>query len=434
MFSAIRNAFAMPELRRKIIFTLVMVLIFRMGCYVPVPFLDPSMLANLIEGSGSVMNIMDTFSGGALSQGSFFALSYQPYINASIVMQLLTYALPVLENLQKEGETGQKKIQRITNFVSLGIALAMSYAYYATVRNLGAVQYTEGFAGVFTAIIIILTFTAGAQLITWMGNQINARGIGQGISVLLFAGIVSRGPSVVWNMFVAAAATPTLYIAIFFVVVFFVFMIGFIVFMNESERRIPVQYAKRVVGRKQIGGQNSYLPIKIAMSGVMPIIFAMSVMALPSTLEMFRAPAAQPVGFWQNFYAGFINFFKYTSPWYALIYFLLIIAFNFFYVSMQFDPVKLSNQLRNSNGGIPGIRPGKPTADYIRKVMNKITIVGAFFLGVIAIVPILSNLFISGLNVAMGGTTVLILVSVVLETGRTLQSQMMMRHHRGFLE
>jgi preprotein translocase subunit SecY len=235
-------------------------------------------------------------------------------------------------------------------------------------------------------------------------------------------------------MFTAAQATPSLYVAIFFVVVFFVGMMGFIVFMNESERRIPVHYAKRNVGRRQVGGQNSYLPIKIAMSGVMPIIFAMSVMALPSTLEMFRPVAAQPEGFWQNFYAGFINFFKYTSPWYAILYFLLIIAFNFFYVSMQYDPVKLSNQLRNGNGGIPGIRPGKPTADYIRKVMNKITVVGAFFLGVIAIIPILSNMFITGLNVAMGGTTVLILVSVVLETGRTLQSQMMMRHHRGFLE
>jgi preprotein translocase subunit SecY len=424
----------MPELRRKIIFTLVMILIFRMGCYVPVPFLDPAALSGLIEGSGSIMNIMDTFSGGALSQGSFFALSYQPYINASIVMQLLTYALPPLESLQKEGESGQKKIQKITNFVALGIALAMSYAYYATVRGLGAIQYTNGFAGIFTAIVIVLTFTAGAQIISWMGNQITEKGIGQGISILLFAGIVSRGPSTVINMFKAAIENPTLFIAVFFVVVFFVGMMGFIVFMNESERRIPVHYAKRTVGRKQIGGQNSYLPIKIAMSGVMPIIFAMSVMALPSTLEMFRPPEALPVGFWEKFYAGFINFFKYTTPWYAVLYFILIIAFNFFYVSMQYDPVKLSNQLRNGNGGIPGIRPGKPTADYIRKVMNKITVVGAFFLGVIAIIPIISNLFINGLNVAMGGTTVLILVSVVIETARTLQSQMMMRHHRGFLE
>jgi preprotein translocase subunit SecY len=434
LFNAIRNAFALPELRRKILFTLTMVLLFRMGCYVPVPFLDPAALSGLIEGSGTIMNIMDTFSGGALSQGSFFALSYQPYINASIVMQLLTYAIPYLENLQKEGESGQKKIQKITNFVSLGIALAMSYAYYVTVRNLGAIQFTNGFAGVFTAIAIILTFTAGAQIITWMGNQINAHGIGQGISILLFAGIVSRGPSTILNMFKAAQATPTLYVAIFFVFVFFIGMMGFIVFMNDSERRIPVHYAKRTVGRKQYGGQNSFLPIKIAMSGVMPIIFAMSVMALPTTLEMFRPPAAVPQGFWEEFYAGFINFFKYTGPWYAILYFLLIVAFNFFYVSMQYDPVKLSNQIRNSNGGIPGIRPGKPTADYIRKVMNKITVVGAFFLGVIAIIPIISNLFITGLNVAMGGTTVLILVSVVLETGRTLQSQMMMRHHRGFLE
>jgi preprotein translocase subunit SecY len=435
MLKVLRDAWKQVDLRRKILFTLLIVVIFRLGAFVPVPFLDPAALSTMLEGGGSIMNILDTFSGGALSQGSIFALAIQPYINASIIMQLLTYALPPLENLSKEGETGRKKIQLITGFVALGIAIVMSYAYYVTMLNLGAVtRFEDQFSNIFVAVIIIASFTTGAQLVVWLGNRINESGIGNGISIILFTGIISRGPAAIFNMFEAAQADQTLYIALFFVLLFFVLMVGFIVFMNESERRIPVQYAKRVVGRKQYGGQTSYIPVKIAMSGVMPIIFAMAVMSFPQTLEMFIKPKPESDAFWDQFYVGFLNFFNYQSAWYAIIYFLLIIAFNFFYVSMQYDPTKISNQLRQNNGGIPGIRPGKPTADYIKRVMSKITIVGAFFLGVIAIVPILTGVFIKTIQSSMGGTTILIIVSVILETGRMLESQMMMRHHKGFLE
>jgi preprotein translocase subunit SecY len=435
MLQTLRDAWHTREIRKKILFTLFIVIIFRIGAFLPVPFLDASAIAGMLEGGGTIMNILDTFSGGALSQGSLFALSIQPYINASIIMQLLTYALPPLENLSKEGETGRKKIQFITSIVALVIAVVMSYAYYMTMRGLSAVTMFEGtFANVVVAIIIVASFTAGAQLVIWLGNRINEAGLGSGISILLFTGIISRGPSAIFAMFEAANADKTLYIALFFVLVFFIVMVGFIVFMNDSERRIPVTYAKRVVGRKQYGGQSSYIPIKIAMSGVMPIIFAMAVMSFPSTIEMFIKPNPTSEAFWDRFYIGFLNFFNYNTPWYAPLYFVLIVAFNFFYVSMQYDPLKIANQLRTSNGGIPGIRPGKPTADYIKRVLGKITIVGAFFLGVIAIVPILTGVFITQIRISMGGTTILIIVSVILETIRMLQSQMMMRHHKGFLE
>ncbi|MEZ3455583.1 MAG: preprotein translocase subunit SecY [Oscillospiraceae bacterium] len=435
MFKTFRNAWKVPELRNKILYTLLAILIFRIGCHVPVPFMDPEAVQSMFA-EGNFLSYMNILSGGALSQGTLFSLSIQPYINASIIVQLLTYALPPLENLQKEGESGRKKLQRITSFVSLGIALVMAYAYYLTLRNNHALNYTSGFAGVFTGTVIVLAFAAGASLVVWLGNRVNEKGIGNGISIILFAGIVSRGPGAIINMFINANENKHLYIVIPFVLLVFVAMIGFIVFMNESERRIPIQYAKRVVGRKQYGGQNTHIPIKIAMSGVMPIIFAMAIMSLPSTLSMFIDPAktANPDGFWHKFYVGFLNFFSYQSPWYAILYFLLIIAFNYFYVSMQYNPIEIANNLRQNNGGIPGIRPGKPTSDYIQRVLGKITLVGAFFLGVIAILPIFTSLAIKGLNISMGGTSILIVVSVVLETVRTLESQMMMRHHKGFLE
>ncbi len=435
MFKTFRNAWKVPELRKKILYTLLIILVFRIGCHVPVPFMDSAAISSMFE-DGNFFSYMNILSGGALEQCTLFSLSIQPYINASIIVQLLTYALPPLENMQKEGESGRKKLQKITSFVSLAIAFVMSYAYYLTLRNNGALQYRGGFKGVFTGAVIVLAFVAGASLVVWLGNRVNERGVGNGISIILFAGIVSRGPGAIVKMFKNAETNPSLYIAIPIVLVVFVFMIGFIVFMNESERRIPIQYAKRVVGRKQYGGQSTYIPIKIAMSGVMPIIFAMAIMSLPSTLSMFINPenTTNPDGFWHKFYVGFLNFFSYNSPWYAILYFLLIIAFNYFYVSMQYNPVEIANNLRQNNGGIPGIRPGKPTSDFIQRVLGKITLVGAFFLGVIAIFPILTNLAMPQLGIAMGGTSILIVVSVVLETVRTLESQMMMRHHKGFLE
>lgn len=434
MFQTFRNAWKSVEIRKKILYTLLILVIFRVGCAIPVPFLDASALSDMMGDSGNILSYLDILSGGALSKATLFALAIQPYINSSIIIQLLTYALPPLESLQKEGEEGRKKIQKITNVVSMFLALIMAYAYYLTMRSAGAVNYTSGGSGVFAAIVIIAAFVAGSSLIVWLGNQINEKGIGNGISLILFAGIVARGPSAVLKMFALAETDKKMIFIVPLVLIVFVLMIGFIVFMNESERRIPIQYAKRVVGRKQYGGQNTHIPIKVAMSGVMPIIFAMSFMSIPATLELFIKRPDDPVGFWQNFYVGLLDFFAYNSPWYAIIYFLLIIGFNYFYVSMQYNPIEIANNLRQNNGGIPGIRPGKPTSDFIQRVLSKITLIGAIFLGIIAIFPILFNLAIPKLNISMGGTSILIIVSVALETVRTLESQLMMRHHKGFLE
>ena len=437
MFETMRNAWKTPELRKKLLYTLLIIVIFRLGCAIPVPFLDPNALSNIVQ-DGNIFGYLDMLSGGALSKGTVFALSIQPYINASIIVQLLTYALPPLENLQKEGEEGRKKIQKITGYVALAISLVMSYAYYLTMRKMGAVDYISGFEGVFAAIVIMAVFTAGSNLIVFLGNLVNENGIGNGISIILFAGIVARCPSDVKDMVELAISDPNKYVfPVIFVLLIYVVMIGFIVLMNEAERRIPIQYAKRVVGRKQYGGQNTHIPVKIAMSGVMPIIFAMAFMSIPQTIEMFvAAPTGDPAtwSFGQKFYHGFLNFFNYSSGWYAVIYFILIIAFNYFYVSMQYNPIELANNLRQNNGGIPGIRPGKPTSDFIQRVLSKITLIGAVCLGIIAIFPILFHMAVPAMNISMGGTSILIIVSVVLETVRTMESQMMMRHHKGFLE
>ena len=437
MFETMRNAWKTPELRKKLLYKLLIIVIFRLGCAIPVPFLDPNALSNIVQ-DGNIFGYLDMLSGGALSKGTVFALSIQPYINASIIVQLLTYALPPLENLQKEGEEGRKKIQKITGYVALAISLVMSYAYYLTMRKMGAVDYTSGFEGVFAAIVIMAVFTAGSNLIVFLGNLVNENGIGNGISIILFAGIVARCPSDVKDMVELAISDPNKYVfPVIFVLLIYVVMIGFIVLMNEAERRIPIQYAKRVVGRKQYGGQNTHIPVKIAMSGVMPIIFAMAFMSIPQTIEMFvAAPTGDPAtwSFGQKFYHGFLNFFNYSSGWYAVIYFILIIAFNYFYVSMQYNPIEIANNLRQNNGGIPGIRPGKPTSDFIQRVLSKITLIGAVCLGIIAIFPILFHMAVPAMNISMGGTSILIIVSVALETVRTLESQMMMRHHKGFLE
>ena len=394
MFKTLRDAWSIPEIRKKLLYTLLMLLIFRLGSAVVVPFLDTSTVSTWMASNatgGNFLEYLDIITGGALSQATVFSLSITPYINASIIMQLLTYALPPLERMRDEGEEGQKKLNKITAAVSLALSIFMSFAY---------------------------------------------KGIGNGISMLLFAGILARFPVMAGTLGELTKNEPQRY---FFeslgILVLFIAMIAFIVFMNASERRIPIQYAKRVVGRKQYGGQSTHIPVKVCMSGVMPIIFAMSFMSLPSTISLFKPVYDDPTGFWQKFYNGFINFFN-TSTWtYALIYFILIIAFNYFYVSMQYNPIEIANNLRQSNGGIPGIRPGKPTSDYIQRVLSKITLVGAFFLGIIAIFPIALNWMDPNLSsLAMGGTTILIVVSVALETVRTLESEMMMRHHKGFLE
>ena len=432
MFETIRNAWKVAEIRKKLLYTLFIIIVFRFGSALTVPFLTLSKVQEWMSTNatdGNFLEYLNILTGGALSKATIFSLSITPYINASIIIQLLTYALPPLERLQSEGETGRKKLNQITAFVALGLSIFMSVAYYFTLKNMGAVKYTTGFEGVFAAVVISSCFV-------WMGNRINDKGIGNGISMILFAGIVARFPTDVGTLITLTKDNPSKYLFVSIAIaVIYVVMIGFVVFMNESERRIPIQYAKRVVGRKQYGGQSTHIPVKVCMSGVMPIIFAMSFMSLPSTIGMFKGPYADPDGFWQRFYNGFLNFFSTTSGWYALIYFVLIIAFNYFYVSMQYNPIEIANQLRQNNGGIPGIRPGKPTSDYIQRVLSKITLVGAFFLGIIAIFPIILGMFDNNLrSLSMGGTTVLIVVSVALETVRTLESQMMMRHHKGFLE
>lgn len=447
MFKTLRDAFSIPEIRKKLLYTLLMLLVFRLGGAVVVPFLDTSTVSTWMESNatgGNFLEYLDIITGGALSQATVFSLSITPYINASIIMQLLTYALPPLERMRDEGEEGQKKLNKITAAVSLALSAFMSFAYYLTLKNqMDAVQTSAEVFGtaskavdVFIAFVIIFSFIAGTSIVIWMGNQINDKGIGNGISMLLFAGILARFPVMAGTLGELIVENPQRY---FFeslgVLVLFIVMIGFIVFMNAAERRIPIQYAKRVVGRKQYGGQSTHIPVKVCMSGVMPIIFAMSFMSLPSTISLFKPVYQEPSGFWQNFYNGFINFFN-TRTWtYALVYFILIIAFNYFYVAMQYNPIEIANNLRQNNGGIPGIRPGKPTSDYIQRVLSKITLVGAFFLGIIAIFPIALTWFDSNLgSLAMGGTTILIVVSVALETVRTLESEMMMRHHKGFLE
>ena len=433
MLQTFRNAWATPELRRKILYTLLIVIIYRIGGAIPVPYLNGDVLGSWFEqqnASGNVFSYLNVLSGDNFSKGTLLALSVSPYINAQIIIQLLTYALPPLEKLSKEGMEGRKKIDKITRYSALGISVFQAWAYYLTLKNKAqALSYTEpGFEKVFSEIVIIICFTAGSFLTIWLGNQISEKGLGNGISMLLFAGIIARMPNDMIRDFSMMGLDDTKYkILVPLLYVSYIFMIGFIVFMNAAERRIPIAYAKRVVGRKQYGGQNTYLPIKVSMAGVLPIIFAMAFMSLPSTLELFITPKEGGI------YEKILKVFSYTHPVYGILYFLLIIAFNYFYISMQYNPLEISNNLRQANGSIPGIRAGKPTVDYLRRVLSKITLVGAFFLGLIALFPIIFAA-LTGIPAAMGGTSILIVVSVALETARTMESQMMMRHHKGFLE
>lgn len=447
MFKTMKNAWRIPEIRKKLLFTLFIIVIFRFGSAITVPFLDPAVVTAWMTenaSNGNFLEYMNILSGGALAKATVFSLGVTPYINASIIIQLLTYALPPLERLQQEGEEGRKKLNFINSIVAFGLAIFMSVAYYLYLKSAtddagkSAVKYVDGGAGVMAAFVIILCFIAGSSLVIWLGNRINEKGIGNGVSMILFAGIVARIPVDLGQMVRLLQEDAAKYfgLIVIYLLIFVVMIVGIVLF-NEAERRIPVQYAKRVVGRKQYGGQSTHIPIKICNSGVMPIIFAMSFMSLPSTISMFVKPieaaAYSTATAGQKFYYNFINFFNTQSYSYAVLYFILIIAFNYFYVSMQYNPIEMANNLRQSNGGIPGIRPGKPTSDYISKVLSKLTLVGAVFLGIIAIFPIIF-LNITKINISsMGGTSVLIVVSVAIETVRTLESQLMMRHHKGFL-
>ena len=431
MFEVFRNAWKDINLRKKILYTLFIIVIFRLGSCLFVPFLDNDVIGSLL-GEGTVLSLLDTMTGGSLSQGTLFAMSITPYINASIIIQLLAVAIPALEKMSKEGDEGRKKLNKITKFTSLGLAIFQATAFYIYLRNLQAVKYTDGFSGILAAVTIIACFVAGASLIVWLGDQINEKGIGNGISMILFAGIVARGPSAVFSLVQSMTADMKNAIFVPIILIIFVLMIGLVVLMTNAERRIPVQYAKRVVGRKMFGGQSTHIPIKVAMAGVMPIIFAMSVMSLPQTICMFFGIYGDGRS-GNDFWEGFVRLFSQGSWLYAILYFLLIIAFNYFYIAIQYNPVEIANNLKKNNGAIPGIRPGKPTSDFIQNSLSKISLIGAIFLAFIAIFPIIFQ-NITHINVSLGGTTMLIVVGVALETVRSLESQMMMRHHKGFLE
>ena len=433
MFEVFRNAWKIADLRKKILYTLFIVLIFRLGASIFVPFLDSAQIANVLgmnSGDGNLFSYWDAMTGGSLSRGTLFAMSITPYINASIIVQLLTVAIKPLERLAKEGDEGRKKLNKINKLVALGLAIFQAVAFYLTLRNGGVVKHFGGFGDVLAAITIVACFVAGASLIIWLGDQISEKGIGNGISIILFAGIVSRLPDDIYGLVMTMQTGVANAILVPIILLIYIAMIALVVLMTNAERRIPVQYAKRVVGRKMYGGQSTYIPLKVAMSGVMPIIFAMSIMSLPSTICYFFGIDGTGTSFWD----GFVRLFS-TSSWlYAVLYFLLIIGFNYFYVAIQYNPIEIANNLKKNNGAIPGYRPGQPTADFIKNSLGKITLIGAIFLGFIAIFPIIfSN--ISGIRgLSLGGTTVLIIVGVALETMRTLESQMMMRHHKGFLE
>ncbi len=434
MFKTLRNAWAQPELRRKLLYVVFIVVLYRIGCSIPVPYLNAAVYDGIMQmGSGSIFEYMSIISGSAFSQATLFALSISPYINSSIIMQLLCVAIPALENMSKE-EDGRKKINQITRVVTIAIALVTSYGYYMYLRNYGFL--TDN--GIFAAIVIITCYTAGSALIMWLGEKINDNGIGNGISIILFVNIVSSAPSIITGLYqrTVSAGVARMITAIL-VVVIAIAMVLFVIFITHSERRIPIQYAKRQVGRKMYGGQSSNLPLKLNMSGVMPVIFANSILALPSTIAMLF-PTPEEGTFWYNFQ----QLFSYQSWLYAVLFLVLIIAFSYFYIAISFNPIEVSNNLKKNGGNIPGIRPGKPTSDYITKILNKVTLMGAFFLAGVAVLPLVANIILNIVTkgaqnlaeVAFAGTSIIIVVGVALETYRELEAQMTMRHYKGFLE
>ena len=423
MLQTMRNAWKIDDLRHKILFTLVIILLYRLGNAVPVPYVNIDALSGYFDQmQNTVLGLLNVMSGGAFSNATIFALSIQPYINASIIIQLLCIAIPALERMSKEeGEEGKKKIASITRYTTVAIGLIQGFAYYYLIKQ--SQFLTADGQGVWAAIVIILTFTSGSALIMWLGEQITEFGIGNGISIILFASIVSRFPTSLYQMITNTANGSVAWWVTVLLLLGALAMIVLIVLINDSERRIPVQYAKRVVGRKMYGGQSTHLPMKVNMSGVLPSIFAQSIATLPATIAAFTGHSDSA---WAST----------TSIPYAIIYFLLIIFFAYFYSTIQFNPVEVANNLRKNGGYIPGFRPGKPTSDFIKKVLNKITLFGAIYLGIIAVVPIFISHFSESASlsgISLGGTSIIIVVGVALETVRALEAQMLMRNYKGFL-
>ncbi len=439
MISTFINAWKVADLRKKMLFTALIVLIFRIGAAIPVPFTN-------ITGDGIVdptgetfMNYLAMMTGDAFTYGTIFALSITPYINSSIIIQLLSVAIPYLEKLSKEGEEGRKKIATITRYTTVALALLQSTAYFIYLRAQNYIvtdangdQFT-GFAAVLQGLAVILCLTAGSCFVMWLGEQVNEKGIGNGISIILFAGIVSRIPTIVYTLWAHLMQGGAYYALVPIVAIILLAMIAFIVWMDNAERRIPVQYAKRVVGRKMYGGQSTHIPIKVNMSGVLPVIFASSILSVPPTVQMFLNEDTLSEG-WKSFFGVFT-----TSHWfYSVMYFVLILFFAYFYASIQYNPVEMANNIRKNSGMVPGLRPGKPTADYIKKILGRITLLGALLLSVVALFPniitLFTNLIGSPMMLSLGGTSLIIVVGVALETVKQLESQMMMRHYKGFLD
>ena len=419
MFRTLRDAWQIPELRKKLMFTVIMLLIYRFGNVIPVPFIDTQSMATLFDTmlSDTILGLYNAMSGSAFSQATVLALGIQPYINSSIIIQLLTVAIPALERMAKEeGEEGKKKLTKITRYTTVGLGLLLGYAYYTMISSYGVLTET----GFLPGLVIVLTFTAGSSAVMWMGEQITEHGIGNGISMILFANIISSMPSMLSSLLGLAWWVALI------VSVILAALIVFVVFINDAERRIPIQYAKRVVGRKVYGGQNTNLPIKVAMSGVMPVIFAQSICSIPATICAFAGITS---GWWYE------NLWSPKSWAYAVFYGLMIFFFSWFYSQIQYDPVEISNNLKKNGGFIPGFRPGKPTADFIKKVISKIVIFGAVYLAIIALLPIITGNVIDNLgSLSIGGTSIIIVVGVALETVKALEAQMLMRHYKGFLD
>ncbi len=423
MFKTLRNAWKIPDLRNKMLYTLLMIFIFRLGTFIPVPGLRSDALQSLLGDGNNLFSLLDAFSGGAFANATIFAMSITPYVNSSIIMQLLTVAIPALEKLAKEGEEGRKIIAKWTRYGTVILAFIQATGLYFALRNVITNQGPWGY------ITLVATFTAGTAFLMWLGEEITEKGIGNGISIIIFAGIVSRIPSMVTG-FVANFQAGSINIwQLIAIVVIALFMIAFVVFIDNAERRVPVQYAKRMVGRKMYGGQNTHIPIKVAMAGVIPIIFAMSIMTFPSTIMGFMGYTPSASTFWGKFWGLFTN----TSIVYVVIYFLLIIFFTYFYTAIQFNPIEIANNMKKNGGFVPGIRPGKPTSDYISRILTRVTLAGAVFLGFIAVLPMVLGMIMQ-FNISIGGTSMLIMVGVALETVKQIESQMLMRHYKGFLE
>ena len=426
MIQTIRKAWGIPELRKKIIFTLLILLIYRIGNAIPVPYVDVAALTEYLNSmSTTVLGLYNVMSGGAFADATVFALSIQPYINASIIIQLLTVAIPALERMaREEGEEGRKKIASITRYTTVAIGLIQGFAYYMLMRNQYDILTNDSIAAAF---VIIITFVAGSAFIMWLGEQITEFGIGNGISIILFASIISRVPAGVNTMYAnrETLGAP----GVIGIIVGLLILIVLITHVYNAERRIPIQYAKRQVGRKMYGGQNTTLPVKVNMSGVLPIIFAQSIAMLPATIAAFLPEPAEG-----TFWYGFIHAIDTRSVLYMIAYFLMIIGFSYFYATIQFNPTEIANNLKRNGGFIPGFRPGKPTADFIAKVLSRITLFGAIYLGIVAIAPLVAGKFINIQGLAIGGTSVIIVVGVALETVKALENQMLARQYKGFLE